>query len=76
MITRHPYRAVGAVLGVLAVAVFLAGMIGQFNDGPWGGLPGWLGTGSYAVALLSVLALLVLTAYLGVAHLRYRRAVR
>jgi hypothetical protein len=76
VITRHPYRAVGAVLGVLAVAVFLGGMIGQFNDGPWGGLPGWLGTGAYAVALLSLLALAVLTVHLGVALLRYRRAAR
>lgn len=76
MITRHPYRAVGAVLTIFAAAVFLSGMIGQFNDGPWGELPAWLGTASYATALLSIPTLLVLAAFLGVAHLRHRQAVR
>jgi hypothetical protein len=76
VIARHPYRAVGAVLAVFTAAFFLAGMIGQFNDGPWGGLPAWLGTASYTVTLLSSVALLALTAYLGVANLRHRRAVR
>lgn len=76
MITRHPYRAVGVLLGVFAVATFLGGMIGQFNDGPWGGLPEWLGATSYATSMLSALALIVLSVYLGVANLRYRRAAR
>jgi hypothetical protein len=76
MITRHPYRAVGAVLGVLAVAVFLGGMIGQFNDGPWGGLPEWLGAAAWSVTLASAAVLVGLVGYLGVAHLRYRKAVR
>lgn len=76
MIRSHPYRAVGAVLAVFAAAVFLAGMIGQFNDGPWGGLPEWLGAASYATSLLSALVLLVLSAYLGVANLRSRRTAR
>lgn len=76
MITRHPYRAVGAVLAVFAASVFLGGMIGQFNDGPWGGLPEWLGTASYATSLIAALVLVVLGVYLGVANLRYRRAVR
>lgn len=76
MITRHPYRVLGALLAVLTAAAFLASMIGQFNDGPWGGLPAWLGTASYAAAMLSGLALLVLAAYLAVVTLRPRKAVR
>lgn len=76
MISRHPYRAVGAVLAVFAASVFLAGMIGQFNDGPWGGLPEWLGAASYFTSLLAVLVLVVLSVYLGVANLRHRRAAR
>lgn len=76
MITRHPYRAVGAVLAVFAASAFLGGMIGQFNDGPWGGLPEWLGAASYGTSLVCALVLVVLSVYLGVANLRYRRAVR
>ena len=76
MIARHPYRSVGAVLAVFAASLFLAGMIGQFNDGPWGGLPEWLGGAAYATWMLSALVLVVLLAYLGVAHLRQRQAAR
>lgn len=76
MIARHPYRAVGAVLAVFTAAAFLSAMIGQFNDGPWGELPAWLGAASYATALLSILTVLVLAAFLGVAHLRHRQATR
>ncbi len=76
MFTRHPYRAVGAALAVFVAASFLGLMIGQFNDGPWGGLPAWLGTASYAVSMVSALCLVVLSACLGAANLRYRRAVR
>lgn len=77
MVTRHPYRAVGAVLTVMALAFFLAGMIGQFNDGPWSGLPEWLGAVSWFTFLASILVLLLLVAYLGVSALRLRsRAIR
>lgn len=76
MITRHPYRAVGAVLAVFAASLFLAGMIGQFNDGPWGGLPEWVGAAAYATWMLSGLVLVALSVHLGIANLRYRRAVR
>ena len=76
MITRHPYRSVGAVLAVCALAAFISSMIGQFNDGPWGGLPAWLGTVTYAVFMIGALVLIALSVYLGVANLRYRRAVR
>lgn len=43
MVKAHPYRAVLSVLAVMAVLLFVGGMIGQHNDGPWGGLPEWLG---------------------------------
>jgi fructose-specific phosphotransferase system IIC component len=73
VITRHPYRAVGVVLAVMAISAFVAGMIGQYNDGPWGGLPEWLGAVSWFTFLGSVLAILVLSAYLAYANLRYRK---
>ena len=76
MIARHPYRAVSAVLAVLGASLFLAGMIGQFNDGPWGGLPEWLGGAAYATWMLSALVLVVLLAYLGVVRLRSRAVAR
>jgi hypothetical protein len=76
VITRHPYRAVSAVLSVLAVSLFVGNMIGQFNDGPWGGLPTWLGTAAHSLSLASIVVVLLLTAYLGVANLRYRQLAR
>ena len=76
MITRHPYRAVGAVLAVMALSAFIAGMIGQYNDGPWGQLPPWLGAASYFTFLGSVLAVVLLSLYLAVANLRYRQRRR
>lgn len=76
MIKQHPYRAVGIVLAVFLASSFLGGMIGQYNDGPWGGLPEWLNTANYVVLFVSTLTLVALSLYLGVANLRYRRAVR
>lgn len=76
MVKRHPYRAVGAVLAVFTIALFVAGMIGQFNDGPWGGLPEWVGRTSYVVWTSSMLVLLVLSAYLAVANVQHRRSLR
>ncbi len=76
MITRHPYRAVGAVLAVMAISAFIAGMIGQYNDGPWGWLPPWLGAASYFTFLGSALVAVLLTIYLGVANLRHRQRRR
>ena len=73
MVTRHPYRSVGVVLAVMLVSGFTAGMIGQYNDGPWGGAPEELGVASYSVFLASVLAVVLLSAYLAVAAYRYRR---
>lgn len=76
MIARHPYRAVGAVLAVMAGSIFLSGMIGQFNDGPWGGLPAWLGAASWFTFLGAALVMVVLSVYLLAANLRYRKAAR
>ena len=73
MFQRYPYRVLGGVFGVFAAALFLAGMIGQFNDGPWGGLPAWLGTAAYATWMVSAIVLLGLLAYLPVAKRRARR---
>lgn len=69
MVTRHPYRAVGTVLAVMAVAALVSGMIGQVNDGPWGGLPEWLGAAMWFTFLGSVLALVALVLYLAGARL-------
>lgn len=74
MIKAHPYRAVLTVLGVMAVCVFVSGMIGQYNDGPWGGLPQWLGAVTWFGFLISALVMLVLTAYLVVQSLKWRKA--
>jgi hypothetical protein len=73
VIREHPYRAVSTVLAVMLLCGFTAGMIGQFNDGPWGGLPEWLGAVTYFGFLASVLAIVVLSLYLLVAHLRWRK---
>jgi len=75
VITRHPYRAVGAVFAVMAALLFVSEMIGQHNDGPWGGLPEWLSAASWFGFLCTALVLLVLSAYLAAANVRFRRAV-
>jgi hypothetical protein len=76
VLSRHPYRALGAVLAVMAVSLFVSSMIGQFNDGPWGGLPAWLGALTWFASLGAGLVLLLLAAYLVASSLRTRRAVR
>ena len=76
MIARHPYRAVGAVLGAMALCLLVSGMIGQHNEGPWGGLPAWLGAAGWFGFLGLSLVMLVLCTYLAAANLRYRKAVR
>ena len=73
MIKAHPYRAVGVVLGVMAVCGFVAAMIGQYNDGPWGGLPEWLGATAWFTFLASILVITALSVYLLIAHIRYRK---
>lgn len=76
MITKHPYQAVGGVVSVLAASLFLSAMIGQFNDGPWGGLPSWLAAASWFTFLGSLVVLVVLGTYLAAASLRHRRTAR
>ncbi len=73
MIKAHPYRAVLGVLAVMLVCVFVSGMIGQYNDGPWGGLPEWLGAATWFGFLASALMMVMLPVYLLVAHLRWRK---
>jgi hypothetical protein len=76
VIARHPYRAVGSVLAVFLSTLLVAGMIGQRGDGPWGGLPDWLGTASHATWFVSALVLFALSLYPGVLNVRHRRASR
>ena len=76
MIVRHPYRAVGAVLAVMALTLLVAGMVGQRGDGPWGGLPDWVGPVSWFGFLGSCVVMLALCAVLAGANLRHRGARR
>jgi hypothetical protein len=76
VVARHRYRAVGVVLGVMAVCLFVSGMVGQHNDGPWGGLPSWVGAVGWFGFLLGIPVLLLLAAYLLATHLRARRTAR
>lgn len=73
MVKAHPYRAVSTVLAVMLVLGGTAALIGQDNDGPWGGLPEWLGAVTWFGFLAASLAMLVLSAYLGAANLAWRR---
>lgn len=47
-------------------------MIGQYNDGPWGGLPEWLGALSWFTFLFSIPMLLLLLVYLAFTAVRQR----
>lgn len=76
MIKAHPYRAVLALLGVMVACGFVAAMIGQYNDGPWGGLPEWLGAVAWFGFLAAALAMLLLSAYLVVLNLQWRKENR
>ena len=73
MVKAHPYRAVLTVLAVMLVLGGTASMIGQYNDGPWGGLPEWMGALTWFGFLGASLVMVVLTAYLLAANLRWRR---
>lgn len=75
VIARHPYRAVGVVLGAMALCIFVSGMVGQHNEGPWGGLPAWVGAVGWFGFLGLSLVMLALSGYLAAAHLRWRRSV-
>ena len=73
MIKTHPYRSLLAVAVFGGVCLFVAGMIGQYNAGPWGGLPEWLAAVTWFGFLLSIPALVVLGVYLGVSKLMARK---
>ena len=73
MIKAHPYRALLAVVAYGGICLFVAGMIGQHNDGPWGGLPEWLAAFTWFSFLLSIPALLLLGIYLAVVKLSARK---
>jgi hypothetical protein len=62
--------AIALVFTVLCFA--LAGLIGQHNDGPWGGLPEWLGSASWGGFLIGLLATVLLGIYWLVQSLRTR----
>jgi fructose-specific phosphotransferase system IIC component len=76
VIVRRPYRAVGAVLAVMALTLLVAAMVGQHGEGPWGGLPDWVGPVSWFSFLGSSVVMLALSAFLVVANLRHRSARR
>ena len=48
-----------ALVAFTIVCFGLAGLIGQHNDGPWGGLPEWLGSASWFGFLLGLLGVVV-----------------
>lgn len=73
MVKAHPYRSVLAVLAVMFVTGFTANRIGQYNEGPWGGLPSWLGAVTWFSFLGAALVLTVLSVYLLAANLQWRR---
>ena len=73
MLKDHPYRSLLAVVAFGGVCLFVAAMIGQYNDGPWGGLPEWLAATTWFGFLLSIPVLVVLATYLAVANLRGRK---
>jgi hypothetical protein len=56
---RNPKNVFVVVLVWTAACFTVAGLIGQDNDGPWGGLPEWLGAFTWFGFLAGVLALLV-----------------
>ena len=72
MLDRHPGRVIAAVAAVGAVCLVVAGLIGQYNDGPLGGLPEWMGALTWFGFLLSIPVLVLLLAYVGIQRLRHR----
>jgi len=66
------YRHFAVWARTLAGLVALAGLIGQHNDGPWGGLPEWLGSASWFGFLIGVLATIVTGIYWAAQSMRAR----
>jgi hypothetical protein len=74
MITRHPFRSLGLVLGV-AVVFFVLSASGQ-SDGFWKSGPSWLGAIGWFGFLICLLAFVVLAAYLAIAKVLRRHRAR
>jgi drug/metabolite transporter (DMT)-like permease len=60
---RSPRNLFLALLVFTVLCFVLAGLIGQHNDGPWGGLPEWLGSASWFGFLLGLLATVIAGIY-------------
>jgi ABC-type branched-subunit amino acid transport system permease subunit len=69
---RSPRNVFFTVLAFTIVCFALSGLIGQHNDGPWGGLPEWLGSASWFGFLLGLLATILTGIYLLVRSMRGR----
>lgn len=61
---RSPKGIFLTLLVITGVCFALSGLIGQHNDGPWGGLPEWVGSVSWFGFLIGVLATVVSGIYL------------
>jgi hypothetical protein len=70
--TRSPRNIFLAVLVFTVLCFTLAGLIGQHNDGPWGGLPEWLGSASWGGFLIGVLATIITGIYWAAQSIRSR----
>ena len=69
---RNPKNVFLALVAFTVVCFALAGLIGQHNDGPWGDLPEWLGTASWAGFLIGLLATVLMGIYWLVQSMRSR----
>jgi drug/metabolite transporter (DMT)-like permease len=69
-VTRSPRNIFLTFLGFTIVCFVLSGLIGQHNDGPWGGLPEWLGSASWFGFMLGLLATVLSGVYLLVRRMR------
>ena len=69
---RSPRNLFLSLLVFTILCFVLAGLIGQHNDGPWGGLPEWLGSASWFGFLLGVLATVIAGIYWATRSMRSR----
>lgn len=65
---RTPRSVFLSLITWTIVCFALAGLIGQHNDGPWGGLPEWLGSAAWFGFLIGLLATAVTGIYWAVRH--------
>ena len=69
---RSPKTMFLTALVVTVLCMLIAGMIGQHNDGPWGGLPEWLGAVTWFGFLIGLLVTVVLGIYWAAQSMRSR----